>query len=202
MLRSGVVAVTGLVIGAGVAAASASAPNNTVINGCVGLAGALRVLSPPATNCGLLEKPLQWNAQGPTGPQGPAGPTGPSGPAGPAGATGAIGATGATGAQGPAGPQGAQGPAGSSGITGYEHVFLSVAIPNGAFRTGTLECPAGKRVLSGGGVLNSTFLTLNESHGFDFDSGAVHHSGWLVDVQNGLGGDRTFSVFVICANVS
>jgi hypothetical protein len=81
-------------------------------------------------------------------------------------------------------------------------VFQSVAIPNGASRTGTLECPAGQRVLSGGAVLNSTFLTLQETHAFDFDVAGVHHSGWLVDVQNGLGGDRTFSVFVICANVS
>jgi hypothetical protein len=197
LLRAGVVVATGLVIGAGVAAAAA--PSNTVINGCVGPTGLLRVLDPPATNCGLLEKPLQWNAQGPTGPQGPQGPAGTAGPAGPAGP---VGPQGANGALGPQGQQGPQGPAGSSGITGYEQVFRSVAIPSGAFRTGTLECPAGKRVLGGGAVLNSTFLTLQETHAFDFDVASVHHSGWLVDVQNGLGGDRTFSVFTICANVS
>lgn len=197
-MRGSVVVATALVIGSGVAAA---APVSSAINGCVGLTGLLRIVN-PGTACGPLEKPLQWNAQGvpgPVGPQGPAGAQGPSGPAGPAGPKGD------TGAQGPAGPQGLQGtpgPAGSSGITGYEHVFLSVPIPNGAFRSGTLECPAGKRVLSGGGVLNSGFLTLQESHGFDFDVAGVHHSGWLIDVQNGTGGDRSFSVFAICANVS
>jgi hypothetical protein len=77
-----------------------------------------------------------------------------------------------------------------------------VQIPNGAFRTGTLECPAGKRVLSGGGVLNSSFLTLQESHAFDSEVAGVRRSGWLINVQNGTGGDRTFSVFAICATVS
>ena len=81
-------------------------------------------------------------------------------------------------------------------------MFEPVAIPNGGFRTGTVECPAGKRVLGGGAVMNSSFLTLEESHAFDFDVAGVHHSGWLVDVQNGNGGDRSFSVFAICANVS
>jgi hypothetical protein len=81
-------------------------------------------------------------------------------------------------------------------------VFAPVDIPNGAFRSGTVDCPAGKRVLGGGGVLNSGFLTLQESHAYDFDSAGVHHSGWLVDVQNGNGGDRSFNVFAICANVS
>jgi len=191
-VRGSVVVATALVIGSGVAAA---APVSSTINGCVGLSGLLRIVN-PGTACGPLEKPLQWNAEGvpgPAGPQGPAGPAGPTGPAGPQGDTGA---------QGPAGPQGPQGVPGSSGITGYEHVFLSVPIPNGGFRTGTLECPAGKRVLSGGGVLNSSFLTLQESHGFDFDVAGVHHSGWLIDVQNGTGGDRTFSVFAICATLS
>jgi hypothetical protein len=196
LVRGSAVALTVLVIGAGIAAAAAP---DSMINGCVGPTGVLRVLNPPATGCGLLERPIQWNVQGPTGPQGPAGPAGPAGPTGPAGPAGPQGET---GAPGPAGPQGPAGPPGPSGITGYQHVFQSVPIPNGAFRNGTLDCPAGKRVLSGGAVLNSTFLTLQESHGFDFDVAGVHHSGWFVDVQNGTGGDRDFSVFVICANVS
>jgi len=197
-VRGSVVVATALVIGSGVAAA---APVSSTINGCVGLTGLLRIVN-SGTACAPLEKPLQWNAQGVPGPAGPQGPAGPSGPAGPAGDTGAPGPTGPAGPQGQQGQQGVPGPAGSSGITGYEHAFLSVPIPNGGFRTGTLDCPAGKRVLSGGGVLNSSFLTLQESHGFDFDVAGVHHSGWLVDVQNGTGGDRTFSVFVICATVS
>lgn len=197
LFRAGLVSVAGLVICAGVAAAAA--PSDNVINGCVGPTGLLRVLNPPATNCGLLEKPLQWNAQGPAGPQGPTGPAGPVGPAGPAGPAGAQGET---GAQGPAGPQGPQGPAGASGLTGYQHVSASVQIPNGAFRTGTIECPAGKRVLSGGATLISTFLVLNDSHPFDVSNGSGFRSGWLVDVQSSGGGDRSFIVFAICANVS
>ena len=72
---------------------------------------------------------------------------------------------------------------------------------DGESRTLTAECPAGKRVFGGGAELNSTFLTLNESHAFDFELAGQQHSGWFIDVTNGHGASRDVHVFAICATV-
>jgi hypothetical protein len=89
------------------------------------------------------------------------------------------------------------------GIAGYETVVKLVPIANNSGATGTVECPTGKRVLSGGtNLAGGSSLTLGDAHSFDFTSGGVQHSGWLADVHNGQNGDTTFSVYAICANVS
>jgi hypothetical protein len=62
----------------------------------------------------------------------------PSGPAGPAGASG------------PQGPQGPQGPAGPVGVSAIEAVAGSVEVPIDTVGGGTMPCPAGQRVVSGG----------------------------------------------------
>ncbi|WP_037266210.1 collagen-like protein [Kibdelosporangium aridum] len=180
LLRGGTAVGVVLLIGTGVAGAQ---PGATTIKGCVGTTGLLRVIA-PAQNCGLLEKPLEWNSQG---PQGPSGPTGPAGPAGP---------------EGPKGDTGPQGPAGPSGIIGYEQVFTPIDSPDGSLRSGNIDCPQGKRVFGGGATMNNLSLELVESHSYDFEVAGVRHSGWFVDVQNRGGGDRTFHVFAICANAS
>ena len=64
----------------------------SVINGCVGNNGKLRIVNPPAT-CHPSETTISWNAagpEGPAGPQGPQGPEGPQGPQGPAGVANGI----------------------------------------------------------------------------------------------------------------
>jgi len=61
----------------------------SVINGCVGNNGKLRIVNPPAT-CHPSETPISWNAAGPEGPAGPQGPQGPEGPQGPAGVANGI----------------------------------------------------------------------------------------------------------------
>lgn len=184
---------------AGTVAYAAIPDADGVLHGCYNTNGGLltskgdlRVVD-TAADCKSWETPVTWNQAGQPGQQGPPGPAGPQGPQGPQGAAGVDGQDGIDGAPGPQGP---------AGVSGYEHVRRSVSIPNGAFRTGTLDCPTGKRVLSGGAFLNSTFLELKESHAYDFDNAGVHHSGWLVDVQSIGGGNRDFTVFVICADVS
>ena len=189
LVRGSAFALIALVVGAGVAAAQ---PPSGTIHGCVGVTGLLRVVG-PTTNCGLLETSLEWNVQGPPGPQGPAGPAGP---------TGATGAQGPAGPQGPEGPQGQQGPPGPSGVTGYQQVDVAVDIPGGQGRSITAECPAGKRVFGGGAVLNNSFLTLAESHAFDFELSGVQHSGWFIDVRNTAVFTLTPAAFAICANAS
>lgn len=91
---------------------------------------------------------------GPAGPAGPPGPPGPEGPPGRPGETPAPAvvraAAAAAGEAGPAGPQGPPGPAGIDGISGYEVVSKRVVLEPQARAQRTVECPAGKVVLSGG----------------------------------------------------
>ena len=73
--------------------------------------------------------------------------------------------------------------------------------------TATLECPSGKRVLSGGASLSfgpdfPDVLSLRDSHGFDFDQLGVHHSGWLVRVRNDDTVPATFQEIITCATIS
>jgi hypothetical protein len=68
---------------------------------------------------------------GPAGPQGPAGAQGPAGPAGPAGP---------------------EGPAGAPGVSGYQVISAVSAVDSSSPKTLVLACPAGKKVISGGGT--------------------------------------------------
>jgi len=77
-------------------------------------------------NGSLLPKDFKGGAL-PAGQQGPAGPAGPQGPAGPAG------------------------PAGQNGVAGLEIVHSTTAIDSDGEKTATATCPAGKKVVGGGG---------------------------------------------------
>ena len=80
---------TAVVAAAGVH--SASSQTETVIHSCKHRStGQLRAVADPS-RCRKSERPLSWNAAGPTGPQGAAGPPGPEGPAGPHGEKGEAG---------------------------------------------------------------------------------------------------------------
>lgn len=93
--------------------------------------------------------PGSAGARGETGPQGPVGPAGPEGPVGPEGPQGPEGPRGLTG---PAGPQGAPGLSGVETVTAtnFSNVVRLEA-------TATATCPAGKRVIAGGGDITSPF---------------------------------------------
>jgi hypothetical protein len=122
---------------------------------------------------------------GATGPEGPSGPAGATGQSGPAGPTGVAGATGATGPEGPSGPAGAMGPAGPSGpsgavgatgptgpsgaagVIGWEQVKVLAgfgralpALPNTDVVI-RAQCPMGKRLLSGGYVVDDIGYALD-----------------------------------------
>jgi hypothetical protein len=83
-----------------------------------------------------------------------------------------IGAPGAPGAAGPVGPQGPAGPPGPPGAGG-SFQLARVAVPSGNdtnnIKILDVVCPAGKRVVGGGGDLNSsvqndTRLALQDSY--------------------------------------
>ena len=140
-------------------------------------------------------------AQGATGPQGIQGIPGPTGqgvgvpgPVGPTGATGATGPAGPVGATGPQGPAGGDGAAGTNGISGYQVVSTSTN-PNDFLDSATVNCPAGKVALGGGGTSDTASL-----HGSVPVISEGVATGWTINTGGAAGG--TMFVYAICANVS
>lgn len=186
----------GLAGGAGVTALSI--PSGGVYTACyTNSGGTLRIIDATVVNCRATETKIKWNMRGPAGPQGPAGPAGPSGATGAAGPAGADGADGATG------------PAGAPGLSGYEVVsedsatFSSEPITN----TASLECPAGKKALSGSigmhQAANGGGVFFTDATVYDYQTS---ETGWTYYYEvpahpEALGG-RFFRVKLICATVS
>ena len=133
-----------------------------------------------------------------------AGPAGAAGSAGPTGALGATGALGPTGARGPAGTAGAKGATGDQG-SAPKPSYLTVGALDFFFvgtngeSTGTISCPAGMRVLSGGPtevpiVLGTPRLTVVASEP------NLAGTSWIVTMR-ASGQQSDFQVQAICAFV-
>jgi Collagen triple helix repeat (20 copies) len=142
-------------------------------------------------------KPGQLPA-GPSGPQGPKGDPGPQGPKGDTGLPGAQGPKGDTGAQGAQGIQGIQGQKGDKGdpgLSGYERVNGPWVNVGAGSATGTLNCPAEKKVL-GGGLDTFGGVRLETVYSYP-----VLGDKWAFHVHNvGLAGG--VRAVVVCANVA
>jgi hypothetical protein len=140
-------------------------------------------------------------SQGNPGPQGPAGPAGPQGPAG-QGPNGAQGDPGPQGPPGPkgdpgaAGPKGDTGPAGPAGASGYEVVKATTQTLNSTEGSAVATCPAGKKVLGGGGwteqIQGAGQPLLNVS-------APVQETSWNVQVWSAKPGNWVTVVYAICA---
>jgi hypothetical protein len=122
------------------------------------------------------------------GPAGPTGGVGPQGLKGDKGDKGDTGAQGPAGAVGPAGPTGPAGPAGTVGGT-FEIRTLVSSFNSTSPKTVTVDCPAGKRVLGGGGLtsIGNGDVALYESRPVDSDTWQVSaaentnlSSGWTL----------------------
>jgi collagen triple helix repeat protein len=135
---------------------------------------------------------------------GPAGAVGSAGHTGAPGARGANGTTGLTGARGPAGTAGAKGANGDQG-SAPKPSYLTVGTLGNVFvaandeSTGTISCPAGMRVLSGGpsGVPigpGTPRLTVVASEPNPAGT------GWIVTMRAGAQ-QEDFQVQAICAFV-
>jgi hypothetical protein len=155
----------------------------------------------------------QVGPAGAVGAQGATGPAGAPGPQGPKGDTGATGATGATGPQGPSGengapgaqgPAGPAGPAGPSGVSGYERVqanFVQFSVAPGDVMHNAVSCPAGKRVLGGGFVLDGSPIGYVPAI---MSSSATSDATWRIDMKNTTPNFATFSYWIVitCATAS
>jgi len=113
----------------------------------------------------------------PAGQQGPPGPVGPQGPAG------------------PAGPQGAP------GVSGFEIVNVASALSSDDEKAITATCPAGKKVLGGGGFAGSLIFTDDVALIASNPSGTT---GWRVAAQetDATGAVWLVRAYAVCANVS
>lgn len=96
-----------------------------------------------------------------------AGPQGEPGPMGPQGETGPQGLQGETGPAGPTGPQGEPGPQGPAGYGVSGKILVkATSASNSNGKTQTVECPAGKEALGGGGYISggSTKVIIQSSY--------------------------------------
>jgi hypothetical protein len=101
----------------------------------------------------------------------------------------------------PAGPPGAQGPAGPPGVSGLQTISGSGASNSASPKTHQEDCPAGKRVIGGGGVVTgaatNTFLSISRPT----DAG----TGWIATARESTGGNAgswAVQTWVLCAAVS
>lgn len=100
----------------------------------------------------------------------------------------------ATIVEGPRGPQGGRGPTGQPGSSGLAHVIEPLAIPKNTTKTWGAKCPAGTRVLSGGGsAATQGIALLTESAPLD-DAG----SGWWVGIRNETNVTVTGYAWALC----
>lgn len=112
------------------------------------------------------------------------------------------GIPGPQGEQGPPGPQGETGPAGPAGIpavSGWEIVTAQTVTDSTGSKGIEVLCPAGKRVLGGGGDTDLLFnVAINDSHPTD------GNDGWVVRATELNASNSIWRIiaFAICANVA
>jgi len=152
-------------------------------------------------------------AVGPQGVKGDVGATGAQGPKGITGATGAQGPKGNTGAQGPkgdAGVPGAVGPQGVPGLSGYEQIQAASSYDGSDMKTATAMCTTGKKVLSGGVIINSPpgqhqlGVYIDDSFPVATNGSSVGDAGWTAGASESaeLGAVWGIEVYAICATVA
>lgn len=203
-----------------------------VVRTCVAQSnGSIRLVD-SESNCKGTESYLEWNVSGPPGPEGPQGPTGPSGatgatgpqgpagaqgpagptgPTGPAGADGAAGATGATGPTGADGAAGATGPEGPQGLPGVAavEVVSNAVLFSGQVMSVSVQCPANKVALSGGGRIDNAgagAMVLRATYP-SVPAGSNVADGWTMSAGSTSGGSVPpgagiwLTVFAVCGVV-
>jgi hypothetical protein len=106
-----------------------------------------------------------------------------------------AGPQGPKGDPGSQGPKGDQGDPGTPGISGYQLVSgADVTVPAGQFGLAYVDCPAGKKVIGGGGGSEGNApITLLGPY--------VNHQ-WAVGVRNDGGIPEKIIAWAYCANVS
>lgn len=101
----------------------------------------------------------------------------------------------------PPGAPGPKGDAGAPGVSGYELVTGRSDVTNQVFNSLTISCPAGKRVLGGGGG-TAGGVTVGDGPYIQNSQPFVDGTGWLIQTARAASGASVLVGFAICANVS
>jgi hypothetical protein len=105
-----------------------------------------------------------------------------------------AGTQGPAGAQGPKGDKGEVGAAGAAGVSGWEIVVgAPKTILAGQEGYASVNCPAGKRPIGGGGGTGDGGLAISNTGPID--------TGWFVDAKNTVAGAIDLRAYAICAAV-
>jgi len=114
------------------------------------------------------------------------------------GAQGAQGAQGPKGDKGEKGDKGATGAQGAPGLSGYT-IVESTQSTKAAFMGLSVNCPAGRRALGGGGGTATPGAGASVRNSFPLPSG----TGWLVVVEAKTPGNGwSYKVQAVCATVA
>jgi len=134
----------------------------------------------------VATSPQTTTPQSTAGPQGSTGEKGEKGEKGDKGEKGEKGDKGATGAQGP------------PGLSGYT-IVESTQSTKAGFMGLSVNCPAGKRALSGGGGTATPGAGVSVRNSFPLPGG----TGWLVVVEAKTPGNGwSYKVQAVCATVA
>lgn len=120
------------------------------------------------------------------------------------GLQGPQGAQGQQGAGGADGPQGPQGDPGLPGLSGVEVVTAqgNVVITSTGTSTATASCPAGKKVLGGGGTFVVIAGTVSEQRLDDSRPVTTEPQGWTVSMSGNVSDDWRADAHAVCATVA
>jgi hypothetical protein len=102
---------------------------------------------------------------------------------------------------GPPGPQGDTGNSGPPGLSGYQIVTGQSVQVNSIYNSVSLNCPAGKKAIGGGGGTGGGIVPGDGPYITD-STPFVDGTGWLVDTARATSGYSTLVGYVICATVS
>jgi hypothetical protein len=102
---------------------------------------------------------------------------------------------------GPPGPKGDRGDAGAPGISGYELIMERNISTTGVFNSVGATCPAGKRVIGGGGA-TAGGIVIGDGPYIIVSQPSLDGRGWLVQTARTVDGYSNVLAFAICANVS
>jgi hypothetical protein len=105
------------------------------------------------------------------------------------------------GPRGPQGDKGDKGDPGAPGISGYELVMASNIVTNQIFNSVGATCPAGKRVIGGGGA-TAGGIVVGDGPYIVVSQPSLDGRGWLVQTARAADGYSNLIAFAICANVS
>ncbi|HEX6701462.1 MAG TPA: hypothetical protein VF101_12100 [Gaiellaceae bacterium] len=101
---------------------------------------------------------------------------------------------------GAVGPQGPAGPAGPVGVSGEQLVTADSATSSNTVKSQSVSCPSGKKVLGGGGAVNTTSNSLAITR----SSPSSDLRTWTAEAQEtaAFAGNWRVTVYAVCATVA